>query len=120
MAVAQLRRDGFASSCIPRALPAADACTGVLGEAPAVAERTQVHALPGTISCSAAARAAYLASSYLFVPRGASPAALPVAPTAVVAAPAALSAEAVSGSEAADEKEFTVWPMPLSQQQRAR
>lgn len=110
--MAQLCKDGFASSCTPRASLAAAACTGVLGEAPAVAERTQAHALPGTISCSAAARAAYLASSYLFVPHGASPAALPVAPTAVVA-------DAVSGSEAADEKEFTVWPIPLSQQHRA-
>lgn len=41
---------------------------GVLGEATVVAERTQARAAPGTISCSAAARAAYLASSYVFVP----------------------------------------------------
>ena len=41
---------------------------GILGEAAAVAEATQSHAAPDTISCSSAARDAYLASAYAFQP----------------------------------------------------
>lgn len=48
--------------------PTLDSRAGILGEATAVAEATQTHGAPDTISCSAAAREAYLASAYAFQP----------------------------------------------------
>lgn len=41
---------------------------GVLGDAAAIAEQLEANAAPNTISCSVAAKAAYLSSGYLFTP----------------------------------------------------
>ena len=93
---------------------------GVLGEALAVAERTQAHATPGTINCSAAAHTAYLASSYLFVPRDGPAALQPIdntlacgaeAPTAALPVALATAAHTV-GLRDGDEGEVTVWRLP--------
>jgi hypothetical protein len=41
---------------------------GVLGDATVIAEHIEARAAPNSVSCSAATRAAYLASSYAFTP----------------------------------------------------
>ena len=86
---------------------------GVLGEAAIIAERTQARAAPGTISCSAAARAAYLASSYVFVP-DAQAAGQASASAAVLGFPSgAWSLSGGQGPEAEeDEGAYTVYQMP--------
>lgn len=51
-----------------RTLSVAFAAAGVLGDAAAIAEHLEAHAAPNTVSCSVAARAAYLSSGYSFTP----------------------------------------------------
>ena len=55
-------------ACFPLFKSSIDSRAGILGEATAIAEATQTHGAPDTISCSAAAREAYLASAYAFQP----------------------------------------------------
>lgn len=59
----------FAACCVSVLFPRSPfAIAGVLGDASAIAEHLEAHAAPNTVSCSVAARAAYLSSGYSFTP----------------------------------------------------